>query len=295
VKKNSSVIGREVPGGMLRVVPAASASPWDGLETGFMNVGKRQMLVIKPAEKGRLGHDVLGDRSRGKDWGQNAHVLDDFLRLDRADPASKKDESDVLAFARTWGLLYFCDHRKPYTHWIKERLTPPCVPHVDPVEDWRSFAHEAKSIISAARRLANDDPPDHEEAAAIDLGHYERQRKASNSADIDAQIRTERIGRIADVLDKWVSYSSLVINPLFEGFGVALDFDHQGLLFNLLTAQLMMAVASAPALELCSNCGRLFRGRKRKPGTRRYCPNQECQRAANTYWHKISRSNRRRG
>lgn len=230
----------------------------------------------------------------GYDPSSNACALDEFMQI------AKAEGNEIRQFAQQWGVLNLCEHERPYTHsWrllTRSSGRSACIPSLaEPLRIWRKLARKAADTLAAAIRLQNDEPASEEELSeARGLPSWALKLNSDVRAPegYEMERKHERADHILRVLEEWLSWSSLRLLPRYNGAVFGLEFEHRNL-FDLLTAQLIMAVAKAATLGLCAHCGRPFPlERRRKPGQRTFCPDASCQKGASRFW---SRDYRARG
>lgn len=286
--RETTTIGTHVTPLMLKVPLKARVDPeWDN---------GRACYVLKVSSQTTRAN--LDPRRRS-----NERALDEFLELgdtlERLGQPVKnlgekreEDAERITAFVLKWGALGLC--RKdalPCTHNWNRKHGERCSPcRSEPLEKWREFVASASEAITAAIRLQKDLPPSDAEAATLGLEMFHRLSPLDQRTTrmVDANERAELVFKTTRW---WLDLSALRLMPTYGyevGFG--LDFEHGGRLFDLLAAQLLMAVAGAKMLALCAVCGRPFRVKqKRKPGQRTYCSLSACKKAANAMWVRESR------
>jgi hypothetical protein len=216
---------------------------------------------------------------------QGRGVLDEFIRL------CDSTERDIVAFAKTWGVLELCHHNLPFRHesWIvlppkypwdasmKLSLPQPtrqrgmggvCTPNgSEPVESWRFFSRQAKAMlqIAASLQLEKRGPDAAWSNVLID--------PLRPTAGLESQRRC-----LGEAVNVWLNLGD--IQPV-------IDIENQGLrwggtdLFGELAVQLALACFCSEGKAFCSVCGREFTPKKRlQPGSVHYCANPRCQKEA---------------
>lgn len=80
-----------------------------------------------------------------------ASLLEKFLML------HDRPTSDILAFAKRWGVLEICKHGLPCTHSnchpLEDRLS-----YWEPIQAWRSFSVQARAVLEIAASLRKGQP-----------------------------------------------------------------------------------------------------------------------------------------
>jgi hypothetical protein len=188
-------------------------------------------------------------------------ALDDFIRLNVG------SNDDVLAYARTWGVLGLCEHGLPFTQASPREVwrdfafggsratTKQCVPRRrEPLRIWRDFSRRFEKVVQGVARLREDPPKNSIELAARWEGWI---------GWVNYWLEMSGAGLIC--------YSeSDKLQDLPKSLTVG--FEHYGL-FDLLTAQLLIAVLRANPPAICAACGTFFiPQRAATRGTRRFCP-----------------------
>jgi hypothetical protein len=188
----------------------------------------------------------------------------------------KKDDYEILQFAREWGVLCLCEHGLPAWH-----VGDQCLPLGDhaflsgnnhePIKIWRNYSLKAYKII--------------EEAAKIywDMAGPERSK--------DKYGIWNRQVLLAKRIQSWLNQAGVKIEYFWW-------HDHQKVvlgtpnLFAALSVQLMSLV-SRGGLAICSNCGVVYIP-KRAPrrDQRNYCGKNECKKVA--CWRDVKRYKRRK-
>jgi hypothetical protein len=246
-------------------------------------------VEIKGIWSSRQAKNVLHisrNRARADFNPKRQSALDEFLRL--AEPLERRDSNLILAFVKKWGVLNLCKKhpRFPFTH---QKRTEACrVSNEESLDVWRGFVIQARDALMAALELREHRVSAHDRRE-MDLMKW--QTPDATRKDLFREHADEKAARATEIVSRWLRDSGLVLVPYYTyGRGFSLTFEHGGRLFDLLTAQLLMAVAGASALGLCAACGRLFRlEHRRKPGHRTFCPQMSCQRIANKMWVRESR------
>ena len=182
-------------------------------------------------------------------------LLNDFLVLETA------SDRQIVSFARHWGPLYLCEHRRPFTHNApghpRYDPTKPCLPSGFPQEkwawerldDWRRYSREASTILERVQTASRSQKNKPQETryfieALNSVNHWLREGGAVLAAHLD-------LGAL-DQLRVGVS----------EGSGV----------FGLVGLQLMSTLTRSTSPTTCSSCGAGFLPIRQPPtGVRRYC------------------------
>jgi len=196
-------------------------------------------------------------------------ILDEFIAL------SDSDSSGIERFAARWGPLHLCQHFRPYCHPPTAQdqrsvgPTLPCRPtRAEPVSAWHRLAANYRAILEMAVRFHK------REGGTSDLWEkvFQLQEGDSLSQWWNPQFP---LG-----MEKYML--GLVVSRLMQENGVALEFSWArskpdimlapGFLPAILACQLAFAVAGAPALATCMNCGRPYTpARKPRADQKHYC------------------------
>ena len=104
--------------------------------------------------KGVLLFDPKERRESEQNRMQNAGALGRFINL------FNKPDSEVLEFARQWGVLDFCKHRLPFTHsrdnWFDKfpYWKEACLPAGEErISRWKTIARQFRSVLEAVASL----------------------------------------------------------------------------------------------------------------------------------------------
>jgi hypothetical protein len=245
-------------------------------------------------------------------------VLQRFLRLWDA------DESEILHYARDWGVLELCEHGFPYTHdqfvvpnpkarcepvgweWPKGTPGPDTICTMrEPIARWRYFSQVARSILNIAGHLhegRRGDPADWviacgsvhtlfaEEAddpEKILSGEWQRLLLKVNDW-LELGYVSPRMGLDDDRLynpgEAPPARTPQVFRPHLRLHGVGL--------FGALAAQIAFAVVRTDGFAVCWGCGEPYVPKiKPKTGQRCYC--RPCREAGAPHRH-ANRDARRR-
>jgi hypothetical protein len=236
-----------------------------------------------------------------------ATLLDEFIELGDGPP------DRILRFARRWGVLDLCvEHNFPGSHVpsflpIEVGIERPCESRTkwedgwwvgkEPVEVWKQFAREARSILTLAARLQLAKSGEKIKWLPVGLSGFQRVYEEIDGQIVRRAPDPESGGimeavagreRLADEVNGWLSLAN--IYPVFAwseedpkyntlgGKGIRLAYDHS--VFGALTLQLLFAVSRTKGLAFCSNCSRPYIPKRRPvPGRRSYCHREECLRA----------------
>lgn len=139
----------------------------------------------------------------------------------------------------------------------------------EPIELWRTFSHQARSILEIADRLKQRKVGDPSDWAVV----YMASGRAAPWWDQTLQV--ERLV-LASVLNEWLTLGG--VRPSISWRGPLAEIDYVGPnLFSVIALQLAFAVSGGDGISTCSGCGRVYpRQRRPKEGQRNYCP--ECRR-----------------
>lgn len=226
-------------------------------------------------------------------------MLEQFVRLHDGSP------EQIASFARTWGILGFCQH---------DLLVLACescrslTPHTgaESLDNWRIWAGHARALLVIASRLHDARRPTDAEWRAV-FARYpavEWERDGHRLADVPwwpREIEADR-WRLAAFVNQWLDFGGARIGLNWDGNAPSvLIYARQGPepgrgpLFPQLGAQLLMAAARSEGLAWCSACGYPYFPPRRPAHTRRnYCA--DCrQRAARRDAARAYRQRKREG
>jgi hypothetical protein len=207
-------------------------------------------------------------------------MLDRFLRIESA--------TDVLQFARTYGVLELCEHNLPSTH--APSPYPPSIgtPVIgcrplgwsngqawEQVQSWFDYVSEANGIVRAASALQQGKNADAEDWAKA-FGPMQPMVGAKGLTTMDEERQA-----LAQRVQHWMRLGNvhpfMQWNPQEEpGFGLS------GRTFGTLAIQIALAVNRAQDWAICSVCAALY-SRQRAPqrGRRNYC-SSKCARVGDS-------------
>jgi hypothetical protein len=241
---------------------------------------------------------------------RRSNVLAEFAHL-----SSATDEA-FLDFARKYGVLGLCSHKRPFTHW-RPRFGPRdevycakdarfCMPlRVERLDLWRKFSKKAHSVMRHYEPRMDED-----RATAL------VQKTLVPEDDVELFLPSRMVMKIARSIQKnsskesklevarsWIRDSGLELDikadtevekniyPSFhdvlgKGSNVrsSLSLRPQCFsLFDVLALELLLTATQADRLRRCSECGMSFVRYRREPeGRRTFCPS--CgRRAANRF------------
>lgn len=203
-------------------------------------------------------------------------MLDAFIRI--------RDGSDVLLFARRYGVLDICEHGLPGSHnpnpiplvlpaqegckaWGEEGYL-----YWEPVAIWLGFVAQMRAILSIAV-----------DVRAGRLGRaedwniaYEQLRWNEEAVELGKPLlgKTLEFDRLAlaERVSAWMNYGN--VHPELQWHEATPIFSLAGRTFGTLGIQLLFATTRAQGIAICSGCGMPY-PRKRKPreGGRNFCEN----------------------
>jgi hypothetical protein len=262
----------------------------------------------------RQGSLVYSDEGRFKpsDSETSSKMLEKFLSLEQA------KEEVILRFAKQYGCLEICEHRKPRYHAATVPILmsnplegiPPAVefascersPSLDsqafeysePIECWRRYSATFRAIRQSAAKLRDLGHVNFKEIARALLGHS-RSASSLRKATLDYLGAPEQIGLLQFRITELVVDSGLRPTLTFSGNEWLAQFSSGRHISTLgaLTMQLMReVVTSESGMEFCDNpeCGREYAiSRKPNPNRNHYCDSPECRRYA---WKLSKQKNR---
>lgn len=195
-------------------------------------------------------------------------LLTHFVRL------WKLPAGELLAFARSYGVLQICEHELPSSHAVgcHARSEPDAgaVRYYESVATWRHFSRQAFSVLNVASRLHLGEPGPPEDWEAI----FERSGRPGpapwwqQSAD---SVPFEQFMLAESCVVPWLAIGNVHI--AFSWIQPAPTMTLQGAgLFGALAAQLALAVGRSEGLAVCRACGAPYAPRRRPtPSRRNYC------------------------
>ena len=217
--------------------------------------------------------------------------LEAFIRLAgvRADGFPQA----VLGFAKRWGPLEICKHRKPQNH--SDPVYPPCGSSrmgsggmgTEPVEAWRRYSRQLRAILRVAANLYQGRPGDRADWANVERGEPEgisaEDRHYWGPGKIAGKLIHER-QTIALALRQWFRYGQVGLSPQWlmrrdtKEHWFEIQTEYWGLTGRL-AVDLAAALCSPNGLYRCAGCGRPFtpESRKRSRDREKWCYSQECK------------------
>jgi len=211
-------------------------------------------------------------------------VLENFLALS----TPRRNNQDVLDFAREYGPLWLCErHRFAAYHQpiitmplISPALddpiaAPPCAPkaerqkprlYSEPIAAWRRLATNAGRLLDAAATLQRGAQIDAETWQVID-GHDAADFIGHWSYLLDPR------WRLAENLNRWLALADVRFHIGIENSHIRPQLGpnrYTGSVLALIALELIAATVRADAISHCSACKRLFfaSGNQPRPGKR---------------------------
>ena len=225
---------------------------------------------------GNLARRAIHIRQQAEHDGRG--VLDEFIQL------AECNDTAILNYARTWGVLELCQHHLPYLHgrpnehlrlplpdptFTSRRLTTSqCfLLSVEPLEVWRFFSRQTKALLRIAANLQQEalgEPDDW--STVLRDGVSPRKNVESHRTCW------------ADAVDSWLTLGDM--RPRIDLMNHRITWAGADL-FGELAVQLALVGVRADGQVHCTNCGRDYAPRKQiVRGGVHYCPNPRCQRVA---------------
>ncbi len=286
------------------------------LETSAVDVGRVSLSVLDPHTAGWryrlpdrvwLGESPTPEREpailytydrhgAGSTFaGPEGRCLDAFIRLDQGPPATFGNR--VVEFARRWGPLGSCRHRKPAAHYPPCRCTPLGTnpPHGralqpwEPLEAWRRYSRQLRALLLVAARLLNGQAGDAQDWSVISSAEpgqsleideypgvvYDELTLPPPSDRVGLPALSDQAGRlqaeryeIGLALDVWLRYGAIrVEGGWWEPMVTADVWLRYGGLAGVLAVQLAAALKSPKGLFICTACRTPF-----TPAPGRYRP-----------------------
>lgn len=216
-------------------------------------------------------------------------LLEKFINLSGAPLEQIRD------FAKRWGVLEICEHGYPSSHnsqtWPRAwRTSPVCSPLEmsakklkalggdfflagwDPIDRWRYFAQQARSILNLAAALYQNKKGSLGDWEIL----FEEYREGWGDSNRPWESKSPKIPRLflAYALNDWLQLGG--VRPaafLMDGTGLRLELGGPNL-FSFLGVQLVLAVSRTDQMAFCSNCGKPYLAPGRRPAINRrsYCP-----------------------
>lgn len=216
-----------------------------------------------------------------------SRCLDGFWRLADAQPL------EILAFARTWGVLGICDHWKPRNHGGQrcDYLGLGGETYWEPVEAWYRYARQVRAILSVACDLLDGRQSRSEDWATIEAAEPTIQQMREGMPGNLPSIRRRRPSltveywapspgspvehqraELGGALDHWLTYAAVSARVRWwPAPTLVTTLEYRGLV-GALGTQLAAAVTSPSGLLRCDACSAPFSpDRRPRRGRRRYC------------------------
>ena len=225
---------------------------------------------------GNLARRAIHIRQQAEHDGRG--VLDEFIEL------AEGNDSEILNYARTWGVLELCQHHLPYLHGSpheylrfllpdptftsRQRTTSACFPlGAEPLEVWRFFSRQAKALLRIAANLQQEKlgEPDDWSLVLRDRGSPEQDVESHRTC-------------WADAVDSWLTLGDvrMRIDSLSRGLTWACAD-----LVGELAVQLALVGVRADGQVHCTNCGKAYAPKRQiARGGVHYCLNPRCQKVA---------------
>lgn len=222
---------------------------------------------------------------------------------------------EIKLFAQRFGVLYICEHGMPSTHdqtvapssdtgfaarcplkRIRGNSRPTSIPttstlYWEPLEAWRTYARQARTILSLSVSLRHGRGGSTDEWSALyppeDAPATVPEELAAHAAAPDAV--TARV-LFSAFLDGWMQMGGVQPHLAWTPHGAEITFGSRSL-FGAVVTQLLLAVSGTTAYAFCSSCGKVYRPtRVPRLDQRHYCPS--CGDKAK--WKDAQRDRRRR-
>lgn len=240
------------------------------------HMGQARVVRQGLALDGNLARRAIHIRQQAERDGRG--VLDEFIKL------AECNDSEILNYARTWGVLELCRHHLPYLHGSPHehlRLPPPgatftsrqqttskCFPlGTEPVEVWRFFSRQAKALLRIAANLQQETPGESDDWSLVLRDRvFPKQQVESHRACW------------ADAVESWMTLGD--VRPRIDLMNHMITWGRTDLLGEL-AVQLALVGVRADGQVHCSICGRGYAPRKQiVRGGVHYCPDPRCQKVA---------------
>jgi hypothetical protein len=238
-------------------------------------LGKEKVVPQGIAFSGNLARRAIRIRQQAEHDGRG--VLDEFVEL------AEGNDSKILEYARTWGVLELCQHGLPYMHGRPHehfRLPPPdpafrrrkptskCLPlGIERLAVWRFFSRQANALLRIAASLQQEKLGDSSDWALVLRDRVSPKGNVESHRDC-----------WADVVDSWMTLGD--VRPHIDLISHSITWARTDL-FGELAVQLALVGVRADGQVHCTNCGRVYAPRKQiVRGGVHYCPDRRCQKVA---------------
>jgi hypothetical protein len=206
---------------------------------------------------------------------RNRRVRPDDAMLERFIELADGSATDILRYARHYGVLMICEHELPATHLPTKMFNKEmgCRPLGyptncwEPLEQWRHFAREARSMLQIANQLRrgfNGNRADWERISGVRPRQYVP--KGLNPA-------TEKFF-LGEVIEEWLRLGDVHAKVQWRNDELrpVIGFAWSGL-FGALAVQLALSVAGVDGWAICEACHIQYVPRQRRPkaGQRNFC------------------------
>ncbi len=224
---------------------------------------------------------VWGRQSEIKQIVVSPRIFDGFVRLSDAEP------DKILAYARRWGPIGFCEHDLPSTHNLQV-LGPDrigvglCDPRGwpdhcwEPIQLWRKYSLQGRALLNIASRLNENKSGNQEDWKCLDCWEF------PGTGVPLWQCRTvHQRTSVAFELNRWLEIGGvrLAVECFKHSYSISLQPPYHLGVFGAIACQLAFAIARADGLAICSGCGQAYTPTRRPTVDRRnYCI--ECGRSA---------------
>jgi hypothetical protein len=219
-------------------------------------------LVFRyPVRTTARGMRVLGSRTRRA----GADLLTEFIQLDEA-PAER-----ILAYARRYGPLGFCEHGDP-----RHRLSPHgCAPATDrhqpaireALQWWRNLAGHARALLNVAAQLFKKGRVD-------DLALARLNPQLFFSGPRLKSARRNPAALVTFGMELWLRLFQVRPRGTYNARRKRLEIQISGSppLPGALALQIMLTLTKSAGVAVCSGCGELFSpSRRPNPNRNSYC------------------------
>lgn len=209
-------------------------------------------------------------------------VLNDFIRL-HAEP-----DQSILDYARRSGVLLLDEYGQPAENWKEEGS--------ESLHDWRVYSLKAHALLNVATAIKNRKLGTEEDWQIIDPAidpdfpaHHELSNEALKKRGLRGKelelvtkyaLKGIAAARLAlqRAIGVWCHLGRTTLTVELDGTSWRTAIDYHGRLFSAIALQLLLTVANADSLYVCSGCSYPYsRSREKRvprPGQRNFC--EEC-------------------
>ena len=195
----------------------------------------------------------------------------------------EEQDTEILSFCKTWGVIGFCEHLQPHSHNAGgcRLLMRDANTMIEPIDSWRQLSLRANGIWVIGRKIA--------EGRRVLSADWQRAAPhvLETAGGPGGKPRLELLGpkeALSELVSDWITIGQ--VRPGFAwdvgrgNWGLSMDAQAIPNLFGVLALRLMTAIAGAEDIAVCSVCKDWFiPNRRPTEGKDSCCFKNSCQTA----------------